>query len=380
MLKIAIAPNAFRGSLTAFEAAHCISAGLSKSQLPCETILMPLADGGNGTLEVWQASHQAQMLTVEVSGPLGTPLKAQYALHDETALIEMAQASGIELIPTEKRNPLKTSSFGTGQLIKTAIEQKANHILVAVGGSASVDGGAGCLQALGARLLDNHGQPLQLGGGNLSQLAHIDITPIENLLSSVNIQILCDVDNPLLGERGAAPIFGPQKGANAEMVRQLEANLAHFSEIAQRDLGINIADTKYSGAAGGLSAGLMLIGATAISGIEAIIKECAYDLRLQAGDIDLLITGEGKLDDQTEGGKAPLGIAQEGAKHGIPTIVLAGSVKASPDMLESWGISAAWSIIPEPSSLEIALQNANQWLTLAATQLGNTLKTGLNFK
>lgn len=377
-LKIAIAPNSFRGSLSAFEAATCIERGLHQSLLTCETILMPLADGGNGTLDVWLKARGGQTVNCEVMGPLGQPVMAEFGLLGDTALVEMARASGVELLTPEQRNPLNTTTYGTGQLIKNAIEHGAKTILVAVGGSATVDGGIGCLEALGAKLLDASGRWIQppYGSGALSQLDTIDLSPVHQLLHGINIQVLCDVDNPLVGERGAAPVFGPQKGATPAIVEELAANLAHFAKIVQRDVGIDIANVPGAGAAGGLSGGLMAAGATLVSGVEALIQDCRYDKRLAQGDIGLVITGEGKLDEQTKGGKAPVGIAQEAAKYNIPVVAFAGAVTTSISELQQWGIQAAWSIVRQPATLETALQNAPEWLTEAAINLGNALYLG----
>ncbi len=374
--KIAIAPNAFRGSLTALEAVAAIDTGLKQSLLDCETILMPLADGGDGTLDVWLSANHGERISLDVTGPLGANVRAEYGLAGQMALIEMARASGIELI--EERDPLRTTTFGTGQLIRDAIERGTTEILVGIGGSATVDGGAGCLQALGARLLNNTGEdPIPFGGGTLHQLAYIDLTPLQELLAGVTIRVLCDVDNPLLGPDGAAAVFGPQKGADAATVRRLEANLAHYADVIQRDVGLDIRNMPGTGAAGGLSAGLMAgTGAELVSGVLALIQSCSYDRQLAVGDIDLLITGEGKLDNQTGGGKAPFGIAQLATRHQIPVIAFAGAVTAKVSELQQWGISAAWSIVPQVCTLEEALQQAEAWLVEAATNLGNTLHLG----
>lgn len=379
MWKIAVCPTAFRGSLTARQAAEAIANGLRASTLPCDPLLMPLADGGNDTLEVWVQARQGQRRQVEVRDPLGRPRQAEFGVQGDTAVVEMARASGVELLKPSERNPLLTTTFGTGQLIRAAIQNGARTILVGVGGSATVDGGAGCLQALGARLLDVQGQPIPPGGGALGRLAQIDPTPARELLRGVTIQVLCDVDNPLLGPVGAAPMFGPQKGALPESVRQLEANLTYYAAIVRRDLGIEIGDVPRTGAAGGLSAGLYALGAELVSGAETLIQSCGYDAILAAGNVSLVITGEGKLDAQTQHGKAALGIAREARKHGIPVIALTGALLASPEELREWGFAAAWSIIPRPCALDEALQQGEQWLTQAATHLGDMLAAGGSF-
>lgn len=378
-MKIALCPNAFRGSITALQAAEAIAVGLRKSHLQCEPLLMPLADGGNGTLDVWLYAVRGQRVQLSVQGPLGEMVMAEYGIAGKTAMVEMARASGVELVKPADRNPLHATTFGTGQLILDAIQRGATEILVGVGGSATVDGGAGCLLALGARLMDENKRLIKGSGGSLDQLATIDATPLRQKLVGVTIRVLCDVENPLLGPLGAAPIFGPQKGADAEAVRQLETNLAHFAEIVRRDVGIEMGTIPRTGAAGGLSAGLYAVaGAELVSGAEVVIQACGYDKILADQPIALVITGEGKLDDQTGGGKGPMGIAQTASKLGIPVIVLAGSVTASAINLQAWGFTSAWSIIPRPASLEEALKNSEAWLVESAIHLGNIL--ALQFK
>lgn len=351
---------------------------MAASQLNCEVVFMPLADGGDGTLAVWLNSQpEGHWVTRRVSGPRGQHVEAAFGLSGQTALIEMARASGIELITPTLRDPLFTTTFGTGELIGAAIDAGATEILVGVGGSATVDGGAGCLQALGARLLDTEGNDVPHGGGGLAHLAHIDVTPLTQRLEGVTIKVLCDVDNPLLGERGAGPVFGPQKGANAEAVKTLAANLAHYADILKHDVGVDIGDMPRTGAAGGLSAGLMAVArAELVSGIETIIIACGYDVRLAVGDIALVITGEGKLDDQSEGGKAPVGMALAAHAYNIPVVALAGTLDASATNLQRWHIASAQSIIRHPCTLDNALKHADEWLIEAATQLGNVLALG----
>lgn len=376
-MKIAVCPNAFRGSLSAFQAVEAIITGLTASQLNCECVAMPLADGGNDTLEVWQRAVGAKLISATVDNPLGLPIAAEYALQGNIALIEMARASGIELIAPQHQNPLFTSTFGTGQLIRSAVEQGATEILVGVGGSATVDGGAGCLQALGAHLLDDRGILLEHGGGELHNLASIDATPLQEFLQNVTLKILCDVDNPLVGENGAAKVFGPQKGASAYAIPKLADSLAHFAEIVARDVGVEIAHVPSTGAAGGLSGGLYGVAdAELVSGVQTLIEACGYAEKFAQGDIDLVITGEGKLDSQTSGGKAPLGIAQLAREYDIPVIGIAGAVTVSPAELSEWGINSAFSLLPEITDLETALHNGADWLTQTAHMLGNVLAIG----
>lgn len=373
-MKIAVCPNAFRDSLSALEAAHCIASGLRSSRLECEVLLMPMADGGNGTLEVWQQITQADLVTVEVANPLGKKIKAEFGLAESVAMVEMARASGIELLSPSLRNPLLTSSYGTGELIAAAIEHGAKEILVGIGGSATVDGGAGCLQALGARLLNMAGEPISAMGETLHELAHIDVEPLRRCLQGVSLKILCDVDNPLVGENGAAAVFAPQKGADDRAVTRLENNLFHFAKIIWHDLGIEIADVPRGGAGGGLSAGLYAAaGAHLVSGSETLFEACGYESIFASGDIDLVITGEGKIDTQSKSGKAPFMVARKAQHSGISVIAVAGVVDIPDELLKNWGFDAAWSIVRAPVSVEQALSHARPWLTETARQIGNTL-------
>lgn len=370
---VAVAPNAFRGSLSAIKATKAIASGIANSNFYCNILEMPLADGGDGTLEVWLNATQGQRLQHQVHDPLGRSINAEFGLANQTAVIEMAQASGIELLQPNERNPLKTTTYGTGELILAAIKAGASEILIGVGGSATVDGGAGCLQALGAQLLDQDGKPIGFGGAELARLASIDISGVQAQLEGIRLSVLCDVDNPLIGEHGAAHVFGPQKGADTEAVKILADNLEHFAHVVRRDVGIDIATIPHGGAAGGLSAGLYAIGASLDSGIERIIEACGYETILQNEHPFLLITGEGRLDSQSHRGKAPIGIAELARRYHIPVIALVGSLESTPQQLQEWNILAAYSIVQQVCSLEVALANAENWLQDTATYVGNLL-------
>jgi glycerate kinase len=380
--RIAVAPNAFRGSLTATEAAARMAAGLRASALNAsdgmlEVSLMPLADGGDGTLDVLLTGLGGTHLSETVSGPLGEPVQAEFgALADgETAIIEMARASGVELLPRARRDPLRASTYGTGQLIDSALRRGCRRILLGIGGSATVDGGAGCLSALGVRLLDANDAEIPPGGGGLARLAKIDVASVESLrerLRGVEIIILCDVTNPLIGPNGAAVVFGPQKGADDSAVNTLDANLTRFGEMITAALGVAVDGVPGAGAAGGLSAGLMAFaGARLRPGGDALIALLGYETRL--AQTDLVVTGEGKLDAQTEGGKAVQRIAEAAARAGVPVVALAGVVTAERTALRGMGIRAAWGIAPGPCTLDEAIRNAPIWLEQAAARLGDTL-------
>jgi glycerate kinase len=381
-MRIAVAPNAFRGSLTALQASEAIVAGLRRSALSdLETLVMPLADGGNGTLDILVGGLGGETVSLTVTGPLGSPVQAAIGLlaDGRSAVIEMARASGIELVPRPRRNPLVTTTYGTGELIRAALDRGYRRILIGIGGSATVDGAAGCVQALGARLLDSSGADIPRGGGGLSQLAAIDAGALKALPDGLEVTVLCDVTNPLVGPTGAARVFGPQKGADPGMVEQLDANLAHFAAIVKRDLGVEIAEMPGAGAAGGLGAGLVaFLNAKLAPGGETIIDALGYEQQLAGAD--LLITGEGKLDAQTSGGKAVQSIAQAAKRAGVPVVAFAGMLDADSAALSEMGIRAAWSIVPGPCTLDEAISHGGEWLARSATVLGNLLAiTGRGF-
>ena len=376
MLNIALAPNALRGSLTALEAALAIQECLAASALACQCHLMPLADGGNGTLDVWHQATGAELITVTVHDPLGRPLSAEFSLKGDVALVEMARASGIELLADAERNPMLATTYGTGELIRAAIHHGAKIILVGVGGSATVDGGAGCLQALGASLFDKQGLPIGYGAVNLALLAQIDLQPALALLDGITLKVLCDVDNPLLGQRGAAVVFAPQKGASLADIPHLEANLTHYADLMVQASNIHLHQLAMTGAAGGLSGGLHAIGAELVSGAHILLEMCGYEAILAEGTIDLVITSEGKLDYQTSAGKAPYAMAQLARRYHIPVVALVGAAEVSSSEQTALGMNAVWSIVPRAASLDEALSHAAEWLAQAAYQLGNTLALG----
>ncbi len=374
VFRIAICPNAFRGSLTAFEAAKIIADGLHQSQFHCSTLLLPLADGGDGTLDVWRTVTDADLITCQAHDPLHRLITAQYGRKDDVALIEMARASGIELLAPTEHDPLQTSTIGTGELIAHAASQGAQHILVGVGGSATVDGGTGALHALGVRFYNDAGVQLVPQGGNLHEIASIDVEIAIKRLADVRMTVLCDVENPLLGVNGAAPVFAPQKGATADTVQQLEDNLAHLANMLHAATGTRVHDMPRGGAAGGLAAGLVAVfGAEASSGAKYLIQAGNYAETLKDEAIDLVITGEGKLDTQTIAGKAVQLIARTAAALEIPTVAFAGTMALAAHAFAQLPVQAAYSIVQRPCTLEDALANASDWLRLSAINLGNLL-------
>jgi len=375
-MRIAIAPNAFRGSLTALQAVDAIADGLRRSALQdLQIVAMPLADGGDGTLDILINGLGGERTTVTVTGPNHLPVQAMMGLlgDGQTAMIEMARASGVELVPRPLRNPLIATTYGTGELMRTALQHGYRRFVIGIGGSATVDGAAGCMQALGIRLQDKSGGEIPWGGGGLAQLAHIDTDSVKAVRDQgIDITVLCDVTNPLIGPNGAARIFGPQKGADPAMVETLEANLTHFAAVIQRDLGIDVTTIPGGGAAGGFGAGFVaFLGAKLAPGGPTLISLLGYDRQLK--DVDLVITGEGKLDSQTGGGKAVQSIADVANRAGVPVIAFAGTLDADSASLNAIGIRAAWSIVPGPCSLDEALANGAQWLARAATEVGNLI-------
>ena len=309
-MKIIIAPDSFKESLTALEVADAIEAGLTAVLPHAQCVKIPMADGGEGTVQSLIDATAGTLHTAEVTAPLGNRIAAHYGISGDgkTAIIEMAAASGLHLVPPGERNPLITTSYGTGELILAALNHGVEKILLGIGGSATNDGGAGMLQALGADLLDEHNQAIGYGGGSLAQLARADFSRLDARLQQVALEVACDVNNPLCGEKGAAAVFAPQKGATPEMVRSLNANLAHFAQIIQRDAGKDIASGAGTGAAGGMGGGVLLLRAELKSGVQIVIDY--VQLADQIRDADWVITGEGRIDAQSVHGKTPIGVAR----------------------------------------------------------------------
>lgn len=326
-MKIVIAPDSFKESLTADEVASAIASGFRKVFPDAEIVNVPLADGGEGTVRALIAATGGKIIKKQVTGPLGTPVTAFYGLlgDGKTAVIEIAAASGLHLIPSEERNPLITTTKGTGELILAALDEGVERIIIGLGGSATNDGGSGLVQALGARLVDEEGRDLPPGGGSLGRLAKIDITGLDSRLFRVKISVACDVTNPLLGEYGASRTFAPQKGATPEMVEELERNLTHYATILKRDLDKDISAIPGAGAAGGTAAGLIaFLDAELKRGIDIVIEATRLEEKIK--DADLVVTGEGKIDGQTLSGKTPIGVAQLAKKYHIPVVAICGSI------------------------------------------------------
>ncbi len=370
-MRILIAPNAFKGSLTSPQAAQAIARGLERSLPDADLDLMPIADGGDDTVEVLCP----RIVEVEVEDPLGRPIRAGLGLmaDGQTAVVEMARASGLKLLRPEEYDPRKTSTRGVGQLILAAAERGVRRIIVGMGGSATVDGGAGCLTAMGAEFLDAKGRPVPPGGGGLGQVRRVDVSGLAPALEGLELVVACDVDNPAVGPQGSAVIFGPQKGASAEDAKKLDANLTHFFTLIRDTLGVDVLRLPRGGAAGALAAGLHALAAARLeSGIELILDHLGADERVARAD--LVVTGEGRLDSQTLSGKGPHGLATIARRHGRPVVALVGSVGEGD--FAAAGFAVVRPITPESMSLEDALARAPQLMEAAAERLGQRLREG----
>ena len=373
-MKILVASGAFKQSLTAAEACAAIALGLRQSGLEAEIEQLPIADGGNGTLDAFLAGG-GQRISLPVDDPLGRPILADYGLiaDGETAIIEMALASGLELLEPAELNPMTATTYGTGQLMADALSQGVERVIVGLGGSATVDGGMGCLQALGVKLLDGAGRDIQAGGRGLADIVTIDADCLDARWQEVEVIIASDVENPTLGEMGAARVFGPQKGADAEMVETLERNLSHCFNLIYEQRGLDLRQAKGGGAAGAFAAGLMaFLRCEIVSGIDLVLAENRFLEKL--ADCSLVITGEGQIDAQTLDGKGPLGVAKLAAARGLPTIAIVGGLNIDDARLHAAGVQAAFSIVDRPMSLEEALADAPDLARRAALRLGYALQ------
>ncbi|PSW18527.1 glycerate kinase [Photobacterium sanctipauli] len=376
-MKIVIAPDSYKESLTAMEVATAIEAGFRQVLPDAEYIKLPMADGGEGTVQSLVDATGGDLVECRVTGPLGEQVNGFYGVmgHGKTAIIEMAAASGLHLVTPELRNPMKTTTFGTGELILDALDKGAQHIIVGIGGSSTNDGGIGMAQALGIRLLDENGNEVGFGGEALAQIRTIDTSKVDPRLADIKLEVACDVDNPLCGPKGASHVFGPQKGATPEMVAQLDTNLAHYAELIKAQLGRDIKDTAGAGAAGGLGAALLgLFEASLRPGIEIVMD--AVNLKEVVADADLVITGEGRIDSQTIHGKTPIGVARTAKRYNVPVIGIAGSLSNDCDVVYDHGIDAAFSVVSGAMSLQDALDGAAFNVQATARNVAATMMLG----
>lgn len=376
-MKIVIAPDSYKESLSALEVATAIELGFREIWPEADYVKIPVADGGEGTVEAMVAATQGHLVHVDVTGPLGNTIQAFYGLSgdERSAFIEMAAASGLEQVPANLRDPLKTTSWGTGELIRHALDAGVEHIIIGIGGSATNDGGAGMVQALGARLLDAQDEDIAHGAMGLESLTRIDISQLDPRLAGCRIEVACDVTNPLTGKEGASVVFGPQKGATAEMIPRLDRALTHYAQLIARDLDVNVLELAGGGAAGGMGAALYAFcGAQLRRGIEIVTDA----LRLDAcvADADLVVTGEGRIDSQTIHGKVPVGVAKIAKRYNKPVIGIAGSLTADVGVVHQHGLDAVFSVIYTICSLDEALKNASENVRMTARNVAATLKAG----
>jgi glycerate kinase len=342
---------------------------------------MPIADGGEGTVHALVQASQGRLVRSRVTGPLGDPVEATWGLlgGGDTAVIEMAAASGLPLIPRDQRDPTRTSTYGTGELIRHAVEHGARRLIVGIGGSATNDGGAGMAQALGVRLLDESGAELPPGGAALARLASIDVSGLEPRLQEITVEVACDVRNPLTGPNGASHVYGPQKGATSDVVETLDAALNHFASLIERDVGKDVAEVPGSGAAGGLGAGLMaFLGASLKPGIDIVFSALRVEERLRGAS--LVFTGEGRLDSQDVYGKGPMAIAQLARRMGIPTIAVVGSTGRDYRVLYNHGLDAVIGTVTRPMPLDRAVREAPGLVTEAAMRACRIVRVGMDMQ
>lgn len=368
-MRILAAPNAFKGSLAAENAALAMEKGILAASSEIEVVRLPVADGGDSLLDILTPALGGTIFQVEVRGPLFTKHLARYCYVDELrlAIIEMAEASGLVLVPEDLRNPLNTTTYGTGELLAAALDQGAERIIVGIGGSATCDGGIGMAAALGYRFLDARGKEIPLTGGGLRSLAQIDADAVDPRLEKTILEVACDVNNPMFGQRGAAYVYGPQKGASNEQITILDQGLVHLSLLMKWQLGFDPSGLAGGGAAGGLGAGLKVFCKASLEkGIELVLD--TLDFANQLKGIDLVITGEGKIDHQTCYDKAPAGVARAAKAAGVPCIAICGSLGHGLDDLHQLGLDAIFPITREPQTLAQAMDQAGELLSLATEQ------------
>ena len=369
-MRILVAPDKFKGSLTAVQAAAAIGEGLRRACPDAEVVLLPVADGGDGTVDAAVTSGYERR-TATVQGPTGEPVEAAYAVLGDAAVLELAEASGLRRLPGGVQAPLTAGTYGTGQLLRAALDAGARRVVLGVGGSASTDGGAGMACALGVRLLDARGQDLAPGGAALLHLHEVDVSGLARELAGASVVLASDVDNPLLGQRGAAAVYGPQKGASPRDVERLEAALTRYALVLRRDLGVDVARVPGAGAAGGAGAGaLAFLSARIASGIDLLLDVVRFPEALHGAD--LVVTGEGSFDAQSLHGKAPVGVAQAARAAGVPVVALVGRLDVSADQLRGVGIHAAHALMDLAPDEATAVRDAAGLLTRLAEGAGRT--------
>ena len=374
-LKFVLAPDSFKESMSAKEACDAMEKGIRRVFVDAICVRVPMADGGEGTLEALVDATGGEIITKKVTGPLGDKIDATYAIlgDKKTAVIEMAKAAGLELVPPEKRNPLYTTTYGVGELIKAALDQGVSQLVIAIGGSATNDVGVGMLQALGARFKDKEGKEVGFGGLEVGRIEQIDVTHLDERLSSVSVEVACDVKNPLTGSTGASYVFAKQKGASKEEIVQLDKILGRFASLVKTQLGIEIAQVEGAGAAGGLGAGLVgFCNGKLMAGVDLVVKYSGLEQKVESANY--IFTGEGSIDTQTQYGKTLTGVAKVAKANKIPVIALGGRVATPIDELYKLGISSAFSITPEAMPLEKALTNGKVNMIVAVENICRLLQ------
>lgn len=376
-MRILIAPDSYKNALSALEVAKSLKSGLQKVFQDAEFEILPMADGGEGTVEALIDATQGDIITARVHDPLMRPVESSFGITGDgiTAVIEMASASGIQLITSGERNPWITTTYGTGELILAALDRGCRDIILGIGGSATNDCGMGMAAALGVKFLDHAGNSVGPGGGMLAEVTRIDISGLDNRIKETKIMVACDVTNPLTGPDGAAHVYGPQKGADPEMVKKLDSNLKKFSDLIMEQLGKDVEQIPGAGAAGGLGAGLIaFLDGELVEGVPAIAAKTGLEEAVAKADI--VITGEGGIDFQTQFGKTPYGVAQVAKKYGKPVIAVAGTIGKGVDELYSKGIDAVISILDRPLSLEEAIEETPALLEATGERIGRLLILG----
>ncbi len=379
-MKIIICPDSFKESLSAIEVCDCIERGLKKANCKFKIEKIPLADGGEGTVKALVLATGGRSLKCRVKNPLGRRIRAGYGIlgDGKTAIIEMAAASGLALVPRKRRNPLLTTTYGTGEIIGSALNQGCRRIIIGIGGSATVDGGCGMAQALGAKLLDGAGREIGFGGGEIGKIEKIDLRFMDKRIHRTKFIIASDVKNRLLGPKGAARVYGPQKGATPGMVEKLERGLSHLARVIRKELSVSVENIPGAGAAGGLGAGLYaFLGAKMESGVELVMRMARLEERIRKADT--VITGEGQLDRQTLYGKTVMGVIRIAKKHRVPVFCIAGSIMPEARRLYRLGVKGIISTTTMPMSLQEAMKRSRSLLIDAAENLGHTLSLIMKF-
>jgi len=378
-MKILVAPQEFKGSISALSASEAAKNGILRVFPEAEVVLCPVADGGDGTLETLVEVSGGEVRTCSVQNPIGETIQAQWGAMGDgvTAVIEMARTSGLALLRLDERDPLNASTFGLGQAISEALDEGFRKFIVGIGGSATNDAGAGMAQALGANLLDDRGNTISFGGAALTSLQTVDISNMDSRIKDSKFLVACDVSNPLTGEEGASAVYGPQKGATPEMVKRLDDALSNFATVVKKDLKKDVSEMSGAGAAGGLGAGMMaFMGAELKAGVDIVLD--TVNLRDKLSSVDLVITGEGGMDFQTIYNKAPIGVARIASEHNIPTIAIAGLLGSNFKIVHEHGIRAATSIVNGPITLEEASDRAFELISDSVEESLRFISVGMD--